>query len=136
MKLYKTIPFTLLLMCLSIYACKESAPTELQQEVLEEAINTKNLIGAWKVIDAEKNEEKLNSIEDAIFNFKDDNTLILNSNFPGINKDEPTTYELNDLMISKVGSYELDFEITNLTERSMVLESKIQGIDFKFTLEK
>ncbi|MFT6148470.1 MAG: hypothetical protein ACJAUH_001152 [Saprospiraceae bacterium] len=136
MKLYKTISFTLCLTCLSIYACKKSEPAEQeQQQISQENIDTQNLIGTWKVIDAEKNGEKLNSIEDAIFDFKNDFTLTINSKFPGINKDEPTSYKLNDLTISKVGRYELDFEIMDLTANTMVLEAKIQGIDFKFELE-
>jgi hypothetical protein len=137
MKINKTIPLALLLMCLSIYACQESEPNQQGQEKLqEEKINTKNLIGEWKVINAEKNGEKLNSIEDAIFIFDTDKTLSINSNFPGINKDEATPYELDDLTISKVGSLELDFEINSLTESSMLLESKIQGIGFTFELKK
>lgn len=135
MKIHKIILLTLLSMSLSIYACQESEPTE-QEQPQEEEINTENLIGAWRVIDAEKNGEKLNSIEDAVFTFNDDKTLTINSNFPGINKDEATPYELNDLTIGKVGSYELDFEIIGLTENSMLLTSKIQGIDFQFKLEK
>jgi|AntRauTorckE5430_2_1112549.scaffolds.fasta_scaffold02094_3 hypothetical protein len=137
MKINKTIPLALLLMCLSIYACQESEPNQQGQEKLqEEKINTKNLIGEWKVINAEKNGEKLNSIEDAIFIFDTDKTLSINSNFPGINKDEATPYELDDLTIGKVGSLELDFEIISLTESSMLLESKIQGIGFTFELKK
>lgn len=135
MKIQKIILFALLSMSLSIYACKESEPTE-QEQSQEEKINTKDLIGIWNVIDAEKNGEKLNSIEDAIFTFNNDETLTINSDFPGINKDEPTPYKLNDLTISKVGSYELDFEIIDLTANSMILTAKIQGIDFQFKLEK
>jgi uncharacterized protein YrrD len=124
-------------MCLSIYACQENEPTQQGQEQLqEEKINTENLIGEWKVINCEKNGEKLNSIDDAIFIFNTDKTLNINSNFPGINKGEATPYELNDLTISKVGSLELDFEIMALTDSSMTLTAKIQGIDFMFELDK
>jgi hypothetical protein len=135
MKIHKATLLTLLLLCLSIYACQESEPNG-QEQSQEEKIDTENLIGVWKVIDAEKNGEKLNSIEDAIFTFNNDNTLIINSDFPGINKGEATPYELNDLTIGKIGSYELDFEVVSLTSHSMVLASKIRGIDFKFELEK
>lgn len=137
MKIHKILLLTLLSMCLSIYACQENEPNqpETPQEE-EEKINTENLIGEWQVTDAQKNGEKLNAIEDAVFIFNNDKTLTINSNFPGINKDEATPYELNDLTVSNVGDFNLNFEITTLTEQVLVLESKIQGMDFKFVLKK
>lgn len=131
MKIFNTL-FLLLLIGLTITACKEESSTVQE----ESAVDLTSLTGEWIIETVEKEGETVNSLNGGIFNFVDDKTLILGANLPGVSIDEPTSYELDEESIKNVGSMNLSFDIKSLDAEKMVLSSRIQGIEFNFNFNR
>lgn len=132
MKLQHILLATFFIFALSITACKEEAPTEQ-----EPAIDLTSLPGEWTIVDASMNEKPAERLQGGTFNFIDDKNMTIGiANFPGVTEGKSIEYTLEEMVIKTKTSFEFDFTIVSLDTKSMVLESKIQGQNFVFTLEK
>lgn len=133
MKIFNALTLLLLLLGLTITACKEEAPTTQEEE---STIDLTSLTGEWIIETVEKEGETVNSLNGGVFNFVDDKTLVVGANLPGVSIDEPTAYELDGESIKNVGSMKLNFDIKSLDAKKMVLSSRIQGLEFSFKLNR
>lgn len=131
MKILNTL-ILLLIIGLTITACKEETSTIEE----EPAVDLTSLMGEWIIETAERGEKPVPSLNGGVFNFVDDKTVILGVNLPGINIDEPVTYDLDGESIKNVGSEKLNFDIETLDAKNMVLNVKIQGFDCRFNLTR
>lgn len=131
MKNFNTLALLLLILGLTITACKDETPT-----AQEEVVDLTSLQGEWVIDTVKRGEEIAPSLNGGIFHFVDDKTLILGANLPGVTIDEPTAYELDGESIKNVGSMKLNFDIQSLNAEKMVLNSRIQGLEFSFNFSR
>lgn len=141
MKLQHILLASFFIFALSITACQNEAATaeggEQQQQQPKETVDLTALNGEWAITEAKMGGKVRNSLQDGSFTFLEGNKLSIGiAGFPGITKDEPLEYQLEDKTIKVKSADEINFTITTLDAKNMALESKVQGFDLVFTLEK
>jgi hypothetical protein len=133
MKVFNTL-ILLLLIGLTIVACKEEAPTTQE----EGAVDLTVLQGTWVIDTVKLGDIVRNSLNGGTFNFVNEREFLSGVNLQGtgIEMDKPTTYELDGESIKIMGNEALVFDIQQLNAEKMVLNARIRGLDCRFNFSR
>ena len=115
------------IICLSfvLLYCFTSCKEEIQ-------LNVNDIKGEWNLYLAERNGKETGTLKGAYFNFQSDTSYVTNV----FGSDEPFSYNLiNDKILPKEGEG-LDLKIESIHLDTMILLTKIQKNDFRFSLVK
>lgn len=115
------------LMIALLVACAGEA-TMNQEDFKPELLN-----GKWELLEASRNGVVTGTLKDVFFEFKPPN--VLETNVPTI--EGVGTYTLDDLQLTHtLSDKSVDYDIKSLTDSLLLIETKLQGFKFEFSLER
>ena len=100
----------------------------------EPKVSSDMVVGAWEVIGAERNGKATETLNGAYFEFGDNGTMT--STYLG--EDETSLFSVADAMIKQVrpDQSQIDFKVEKMAPDTMILETNIQTIPFRFVMRK
>ena len=98
----------------------------------QQKIQAAQIQGSWEVIEASRNGQATESLDGLFFRFSDNGTLTTNL----MGSDVESPYELSGNTIVQKGDDALSYTIGEVADNRLVLETKLQDMDFKLVLQK
>ena len=115
---------SLLLMLGYLVACtSEQKPT----------INTENLVGRWQLKQAFRNDQPIETMSDLYFSFTTEGNM--ETNMPTV--EGTATYAVSgDKIEQRNDQAQLEYQIEELTETTLILNTQVESFKFRFAMEK
>ncbi len=100
----------------------------------EQASEEKNLIlGRWEIQEAFRNGRPTESLAELFFEFTEDGQMTTNI----LGAEETATYELDESqLLQREGQLDINYQIQELTDSTLVLATELQGYAFMFQLRR
>lgn len=107
--------------CLTFIACKTETP-----------VTANDIIGNWEIIAAKRNGKITSTLKGGYFKFDAHNKMGTNI----LGADQEFEYQLNGNTISQIGGEETSYRISNISNDTIQINSKIMNFSFEFVAVK
>lgn len=98
-------------------------------------IDSKELVGDWTLVKAERDSKETATLVGLTFQFKQDDFIRLNLPHPNLNSETDYKYEIRDNKLSILNA-DLSFDLLELTEDQLVMKTILEENEFTFWLSK
>ena len=134
MKIFKWTAVSLILISsvLFFYCKTEKKPEE--EKGSEMVDYTPLLLGNWELAKAYRNKEEIVSLDNTMFQFGADGSII--SNFNAKSESQTNTYIVDKDVIKQTGMSSFTYLIQSVTDSTLVLTTRYRGYDFQLELTK
>ena len=95
-------------------------------------LETENLSGEWTIVDASRSGRKTQTLNGAYYHFVTDSTM--RTNLLGTDMESP--YRLEENVILQTEPEEIRYVIEELTDTSLVLNTKIRDTEFNLIMRR
>lgn len=107
--------------CLAFLACKP-----------EIVFSTQDIIGNWEIIAAKRNGKITSTLKGGYFAFTDNSRMATNI----LGEDQEFEYQLEGATLQQISDEKTSYTITNLSNDTMQIKSKIMNFNFEFVAVK